>query len=136
MFSPQNTPQLSPYLTVKEGDKAVEFYSNAFGFTTEEINKDDKGKIGHVVMRKQDAIILFAPEGHRESPKKAPVTMGITLPISVYIYCEDVDVLYKQAINNGAISLTEPNDCFWGDRCCSLLDPDGYEWWFATILQK
>jgi uncharacterized glyoxalase superfamily protein PhnB len=136
MFSPKNIPQLSLYFTVKDGAKSIEFYSNAFGFTTEEINKSDQGEIGHVSMRKQDAIIMFAPEGHWGSPKKAPVTMGITLPISAYIYCENVDTLYKQAIKHGAKTAVEPNDSFWGDRFCSLLDPDGYEWLFATALQK
>jgi PhnB protein len=25
-----------------------------------------------------------------------------------------------------------PQDMFWGDRMCNLLDPDGHSWSFAT----
>ena len=136
MFKPANMPQLSPYFTVKDGHKSIKFYTDAFGFSVVEIAKDDDGNPQHVSMEKQEAHIMFAPEGSYGSTKKAPISLGITMPLSMYIYCEDVDKLYKQAITNGAISLIEPNDSFWGDRFCSVKDIDGYEWWFATLLKK
>ena len=136
MFSPNNIPQLSPYFIVKDGAKAIEFYRSAFSFTIEEVNKNEQGEIGHVLMRKQDAIIMFAPQGHRGSTKKTPATLNLTMPISTYIYCEDVDDLYETAISYGAKSLIAPTNIFWGERYCSLLDQDGYEWSFATILKK
>ena len=141
MFSPDNMPQLSPYFTVSDAAKAIEFYKNAFGFIVTEGVKDEKGNYNHVSMKKEDAIIMFAPEGAWEDkswgdPKKTPKNLGVRLPINMYIYCEDVDALYKQAIKNGAKSLAEPNDSFWGDRFCTLLDIDGYEWLFAHMLKK
>jgi uncharacterized glyoxalase superfamily protein PhnB len=50
------------------------------------------------------------------------------------LYCDDVDALYKQATSNGAQSKMEPNDAFWGDRVCQVIDPDGYLWMFAKSL--
>jgi uncharacterized glyoxalase superfamily protein PhnB len=51
----------------------------------------------------------------------------------MYLYCNNVDALYQQAIDNGAESVVEPNDAFWGDRFCSILDPDNYEWALASV---
>lgn len=136
MFSPNNMPQLSAYLTVKDADKSIDFYSQAFGFVIDEVSNDEKGVPQHVSMKKEDAVIMFAPEGAWGSTKKTPANLNVSCPMSLYIYCEDVDKLYKQAISYGAKSVTEPNDSFWGDRFCAVMDMDGYEWWFATVLKK
>ncbi len=136
MFKPQQMPQLIPYLTVSNAEKSIEFYSDAFGFTLVEAAKDEKGRITHVEMRKQDAFIMFTPEGAFDfSTKKTPANLGINIPVNMYIYCEDTDKLYEQAIARGAKSITAPHDSFWGDRFCLVLDPDGYEWGFGTLLK-
>ena len=134
MFKPNNIPQLTPYLTVADSTKSIAFYRDAFGFIVEDNVKDDNGISTHVSMRKQDAYIMFSPEGAFNSTKKAPINLGINMPLNLYVYCEDVDILYKQAIDYGAQSILEPQDSFWGDRFCTMLDIDGYEWSFATTL--
>jgi uncharacterized glyoxalase superfamily protein PhnB len=58
------------------------------------------------------------------------------MPINMYVYCEDADALYKQAIAAEAKTVLEPQDAFWGDRFFSVLDLDNYEWNFATLLKK
>ena len=136
MFKPENTPQLSPYFTVSNSDKSIEFYTKAFGFTLKDAIKNEQGVTEHVEMRMQDVFIMFAPEGAYASTKTTPVNLGVTIPVNMYVYCEDTDKLYKQAMANGAKSVMEPFDSFWGDRFCSVTDPDGYEWSFATMLRK
>lgn len=135
-YKPEGIPGLFPYLTVKNAENAIEFYEKAFGFkVSSEPGKDEYGKIQHAEMKfGQDVSIMFAPEGAWDTTRKAPVTLGITPSLFLYVYCEDVDALYKQAISNGAVSTTEPNDAFWGDRICGLVDPDGYEWIFARNI--
>jgi uncharacterized glyoxalase superfamily protein PhnB len=76
---------------------------------------------------------MFCPEGAFGIPKKAPVTLGIIVPLSMYVCCEDTDALYQKAMATGAKSVMEPHDSFWGDRFCSVTDPDGYEWGFGTF---
>jgi len=136
MFKPDTIPQLSPYLTVSDGTKSIDFYRNAFGFEIEDEVKDDAGKPMHVSMRKQDAYIMFSPEGAYGGAKKTPVNLGVTMPINMYVYCEDTDELYKQAVAYGATTIMEPQDSFWGDRFCAVSDIDGYEWCFATVLKQ
>lgn len=133
-YKPTNTPGLLPYFTVKNAEEAVKFYTEAFGFETVEISRDEKNNPLHVEMRKKDVLIMFCAEGAFGTTNKAPVTQGITMPLTLYIYCEDVDKLYDQAIKCGAKSKLAPNNGFWGDRFCTILDIDGYEWSFATYL--
>ena len=45
-----------------------------------------------------------------------------------------MDTFYEKALQQGAKSLSAPEDMFWGDRMCSLQDPEGYSWYFATHL--
>ena len=134
MFKPTSVPQLSPYFTVSNGTKSIEFYRDAFGFILEEAVKNENGHPQHVTMKKEAAYIMFSPEGAYGSTKKTPVNLSITIPVNMYVYCEDTDKLYKKAIEKGVKSIIEPHDSFWGDRFCSVVDPDGYEWAFATTL--
>lgn len=135
-YKPEGIPQLFPYLTVKDAEKSIDFYEKAFGFKlSSEPGKDENCKIQHAEMKfGNDVSIMFAPEGAWGSPRKTPAALGITPSMTLYIYCEDVDALYKQAITHGAQSTMEPNDGFWGDRICNLVDPDGHEWMFATNI--
>ncbi|WP_010301402.1 VOC family protein [Candidatus Odyssella thessalonicensis] len=135
-YKPDGIPALFPYLVVKDANKAIEFYKKAFGFTlSSDPAKDDNGKIQHVEMKfGQDVWVMFAPEGCWDSPRRSPATLGVMCPLSLYIYCKDVDALYEQALANGATSTMKPKDGFWGDRFCTLIDPDGYEWMFATNI--
>lgn len=135
-YKPAHFPDLTPYLTVKNAEKAIEFYKQAFGFQEgHEPIKDENGVITHANMTRDNVvIIMFGPENAYGSVAKTPKTLGIAPSTTLYIYCQDTDSLYNQAIKNGAVSLMEPQDSFWGDRFCKLQDPDGHEWMFATHL--
>lgn len=133
-FKPNGIPRLFPYLTVKDAQRSIDFYTKAFGFqTSSDPACDEQGNITHVEMKfGEDAVIMFAPEGSWGSTRKAPVSLKVQPSLVLYTYCEDVDALYQQAMINGAVSVMKPETMFWGDRCCSLTDPDGHEWMFAT----
>jgi len=136
-YKPKNMPGLIPYMTVQDAAKAIEFYKNAFGFEEVGVSYDDNKKPVHVEMRLHDALIMFAPEGVYGMDNKSPIGSGIkAMPLNLYVYCKDVDALYDKAIKAGAKSKMAPNDGFWGDRYCALVDPDGYEWSFATHLGR
>lgn len=133
MDNPLRMPTLIPYLTVRKSKTAIIFYEQAFGFQWKNIqDQDEHGEIEHVEMVYRDIYIMFAQEGAFGSPTKAPTTLNILVPMTLYLYCDNVDQLYQQAIAAGATSLQEPHDAFWGDRVCQVSDPDGYSWMFAT----
>jgi PhnB protein len=49
---------------------------------------------------------------------------------------DDVDAVFKTAVDAGAKCLMEPADQFWGDRFAKVSDPFGHEWSIATPLAK
>lgn len=124
-----------PYLTVIDAAKTMEFYSKAFGFELLNQVTDESDKIVHVEMQFGNVLIMFAPEGAHGNPAKAPKTLNAPSPVNLYLYCDDVDALYKEAIEHGASVNMKPQDSYWGDRFCNMTDIDGHSWSFAKRLQ-
>jgi uncharacterized glyoxalase superfamily protein PhnB len=128
-FKPQGWPQLIPALTVADPAKSIEFYKKAFGFQLEGQPMEMDGKIMHAELKFQEAKIMLGGEGCNEM--NSPKTSGVKPAMSLYLYCEDPDAIHDRAVKAGAKSEAAPEDMFWGDRACRVIDPDGYVWWFA-----
>ncbi len=132
--APAGWPTLSPYMTVRNGQKSLEFYAAAFGFkSTGQVMRNDAGEVMHAGMRLGQAAIMFAPQG-MSSAMRAPADSGAPDSLSLYIYVPDVDRLATRAERAGATVLQKPADQFWGDRIAIFKDPDGYHWTFATNI--
>jgi len=50
----------------------------------------------------------------------------------IFLYVDNVDTVFKQAVSAGAKVDTQPSDMFWGDRYGKLTDPFGHQWSVAT----
>jgi PhnB protein len=129
---PAGMPWITPYLTVKDASAALDFYQRAFGFEKRVEMPGPDGRITHAEMSWRDGVIMMGPEGAYGATTKAPATSGTEAPINIYVYCDDVDALCARAKAAGAKVTSPPQDMFWGDRCCKLIDPSGYSWSFAT----
>lgn len=127
---PEGHHTVTPYLAVKNGIKALEFYKKAFGATevTKLILPD--GRLGHAEIRLGDSIIMMADE-FPEFGGKAPETLGGT-PVNIHLYVEDVDAFFKKAVAADAKERKPVKDQFYGDRSGQLEDPFGHLWWVAT----
>lgn len=128
---PANMPWLTPALTVQDADRAVAFYEKAFGFEKRFALPGPDGRTLHAEVAWRDALIMVGPECPQH-PCKSPATSGARPADVFYIYCDDVDALYQRAVAAGAKTEEAPQEMFWGDRVCTLIDPDGYRWSFAT----
>ena len=114
-----------PYLTVKGGKAAIDFYTRAFGAVEEFRNTTPEDKIMHARIRVNGAAILLSddfPEFRGGGETPAPV--GVTIHLEV----EDADKWWKRAIGAGASVRMELADQFWGDRYGQLVDPFGHTW--------
>ena len=129
---PADMPWLSPYLTVRDARSALRFYEAAFGFAPKETKVGPDGSILHAAMTWRDAVILFGPEGAHGDDTRSPATSGVRPPVTLYVYCDDVDAFHARATAHGAKTAFAPMDAMWGDRLCKLIDPDGHAWNFAT----
>ena len=131
---PDGAPWISPYIIVKDVDEAVDFYTHAFGFEKIHLIAGEDNTSWHAEMRYKDQMIMFGKAGAYGGKTKSPIESGVDSPINLYLYCDDVDDFYTQALKAGAKSLSKPEDTFWHDRMCRLQDPHGYVWCFATYL--
>jgi len=61
----------------------------------------------------------------------SPQTLGDS-PVSLNIYTEDCDAMFKRAVAAGATVKMPLEDMFWGDRYGKITDPFGHNWGIAT----
>jgi len=62
---------------------------------------------------------------------KSPTTIGGTA-VTLHLYVEDSDKIFKQAVESGAVVTMPLMDAFWGDRFGTVMDPYGHSWAIAT----
>ena len=79
-----------------------------------------------------EAVILVE---HFNGRTEASLTALEGSPVGLALYVENVDDVFKRAVNAGA-SIKEPvSDKFWGDRVGSLTDPFGHRWMVLTHIE-
>jgi PhnB protein len=127
---PEGHRTVTPYLALKGGAKALDFYKQAFGATELYRLAMPDGRIGHAEIRLGDSVIMLADE-FPEHGFRAPQTVGGT-PVNLHLYVEDVDAFVKRAVAAGAKEVKPVMDQFYGDRSGQLEDPFGHLWWVAT----
>ena len=132
---PKGYHALTPYITVKDTLKALEFYKNAFDAKEVERFSMPDGSIGHAVIDIGDSRIMIADE-NIEWGNKSPLTLGST-PVSLCFYVEDVDAVFNSALHAGAKVTGEMavKDQFYGDRSGTLTDPFGHQWSIMTHIE-
>ncbi len=129
---PDGYHSVTPYLIIKGASDAIEFYKKAFG-ATELFRMDHQGKVGHAELKIGDSPIMLADES-TEMGYKSPTTLGGS-PVSIMIYVDDVDTIFKQAIGAGGKEQKAVQDQFYGDRSGTLMDPFGHVWHVATHVE-
>ena len=131
---PEGYHTLTPFITVRNAAKAIEFYKQAFGAQERGgIAKDPSGKVMHAELKIGNSIIMLSDE-YPEFGSRAPESGGIT-SMGLHIYVEDVDQAFDRAVKAGAIVEMPLADQFWGDRYGRLKDPFGHKWSIATHVK-
>jgi PhnB protein len=126
---PEGYHSVTPYLCIKGAVQALEYYKKAFG-AIELFRMEHEGKIGHAEMKIGDSPFMLADE-FPELGFVSPATLGGS-PVGIMIYVDDVDTVYKQAIDAGGTEKKPLQDQFYGDRSGTLTDPFGHVWTVAT----
>jgi len=127
---PQGYRSVTPYLTLNDAARALDFYKRAFG--AQEVMRMDApgGKIGHAEIKIGDSMIMLADE-MPGSGTRSPQSVGGTTA-GVFLFVENADAVFNQAVSAGAHVEAPMADMFWGDRYGRLKDPFGHSWSVAT----
>jgi PhnB protein len=122
---------VTPYLTVDDGARAIEFYVRAFGAREKERMPGPSGKIMHAELRLGDSVVMLSDEFPGMSTTRSPKALGGTTG-GLFLYVPDVDAAFRRAVEAGCKVLMPVTDMFWGDRFGKLEDPFGNQWSLAT----
>ncbi|HEY0003350.1 MAG TPA: VOC family protein, partial [Pyrinomonadaceae bacterium] len=103
-----------PYLFVRDGASAIEFYKRAFCALELLCWNGPEGKVGHAEIKIGNSPIWLADEVP-ELGFSSPLTLG-GAGVNIFLYVDDVDTAFSRAIAAGATELRPVVDQFYGDR--------------------
>ena len=130
---PEGYHTLTPYLTFEDAAEAIDYYKEAFGARERMRMEAPGGRIGHAELEIGDSLVMLS-DAFPQSTTRPPSEVGTTTA-GVFMYVEDVDAVFKQAVDKGAKVTMEVEDQFWGDRFGSIVDPFGHSWSIATHVE-
>ena len=103
----------------------IDFVTDAFG--GKELMRHAEGDmIMHAKVQIGDSVIEL---GEARSPTQP-------LPTAIYLYVNDVDAMYEQALKAGGTSMLAPTDQAFGDRNAWVKDPFDNVWYIAAPAKR
>jgi PhnB protein len=135
-FIPDGVSAVTPYLIVSNAVEMIDFYKKVFGATETMRFQQPDGRIGHADLKINGGTVMLAdefPDMELLSPKSLGAKRS---PVTIHLYVENVDDVYKRALNAGAVSLREPADQFYGDRIAQIQDASGHSWSISTRIEE
>jgi PhnB protein len=125
---------VSVMLTVADIKAAVSSYQKALGFARRGIMNGPDGKPIHAELTLRGTTLMLNPEIPQMGSRSAK-TLGAS-PVTLYLTAESVDKVVAKAVKLGATQNGPVMDMFWGDRCGTIVDPDGNSWMIATHMSE
>jgi uncharacterized glyoxalase superfamily protein PhnB len=122
---PEGYHTVTPYLVVSGADRVIEFLKQAFGAAEIQRTTGPDGAIRHAEVSIGDSRLMLGEAGGAYPP----------MPAMLHLYVEDVDTVYRRAIQAGAVTMREPVNEFYGDRMAGVKDLAGNQWWIATHVE-
>ena len=130
-----------PMIAYEDGNAAMDWLIEAFGFAEGDRRIDGKGRLTHGELDTGDAIIMLAsptpdyesPKHHRESCEAARRWSEVPYIIDgVLVTVKDLNAHFKRANAAGARILSEPEETPDG-RHYRAEDLEGHRWMFEEI---
>jgi PhnB protein len=124
---------ITPYLSVVDAVSAISFYQQVFD--AKEIGRIimPDGSVGHAELQIGDSKLMLAEEMPAWG-NKSPATLGGS-PVGIALYVDDVDAVFRRALDAGAKEVEAVKDQFYGDRSGTLTDPFGHKWHILTHFE-
>ena len=123
MTTAVSTSAVIPYVMTQDIEPVIAFAKNVFG--AREIVRGTGGAGGvHCELAIGSSVVMMGGAVPGEPVK--PRLLGL------HVYVDDVDSVYRRAVDAGGTSLGEPADRPYGERSGFVADPAGNHWYIAT----
>lgn len=129
----EDYPRVTPYICVDGAAAGIDFYVAVLGATERTRMASPDGKVHHAELQIGNSVVMIADE-FPELGFRGPKRLGGT-PVNLYVYVEDVDAVFAEALARGATELMAVKDEFYGDRVGQFEDPFGHRWHVATHVE-
>jgi uncharacterized glyoxalase superfamily protein PhnB len=120
--------RFSPVLVYDDGQKAIQFLTEAFGFTEQAVHRTPDGAIAHAELTYGGANIGLSDRGKGEA---SLFDLG---PCAIYVVVDDPDAHHDRAVAAGAEVVYPLTDQDYGSRDYAVRDPEGFVWCFGTYV--
>jgi uncharacterized glyoxalase superfamily protein PhnB len=113
-----------PSLRFRDARSAITFLVDGLGFRLTFCFPEEGERVEHAELVRGEGMVMLGSAGGRE----------LALPVggaSIYLIVDsdqEVDRLYRQAVDAGATPTIEPRDEDYGGRGASITDADGNAW--------
>lgn len=131
---PDGYHSLTPYLSVRDAAKAIEFYKAALGATELLRLPMPGGKLAHAELQIGNSRFMLADENPDWGNKSAQSFGGS--PMTLMVYSENVDALAERFVKAGGKVVRPLENQFYGDRTGTFEDPEGYKWMLSQNIEE
>jgi len=130
---PDGIHTITPHIVIRNAGKAAEWYKQALGAEERGRIPVPGGKFMQIELWFGDSAVMIADE-FPEAGVLSPQAIGGN-PVVLHFSTENVEALWKRAIEAGAEIVQPLQDQFWGDRYGQIRDPFGYRWGLAQHVR-
>lgn len=131
---PARIDALTVHIVVRGAARAAEWYQEALGAEVRGRIPVPGGKFMQIELRFGDSTVMIADE-FPEMGVLSPQALGGTYG-ALHISTNDVDALWKRALDAGAEVFQPLGDTFWGDRHGQIIDPFGHRWGLSQHVRS
>ena len=121
MPTPHGFSSVNSYIFVNDAGDYIDFLIRAFD--AKELGRTiHDGRIANARLQLGESTVMVSEASERFSPTYS----------FFYLYVDDADAVFAQAIRAGAVPMMEPADMPYGDRQGMVKDPAGNVWGPST----
>ena len=124
-YIPEGFSSVNAYLFVSDPVGQIEFLKKAF--YAQELNRtvnEKTGEIANCILKiGHSCFMLSQARGEFEGMRT-----------SFYLFVNDVDAVYYNALDQGAKDVLAPTNMDYEDRQAGIIDPSGNYWWISKRL--